>query len=248
MRKVKPNVQEYRKKRILQAAITHYIKTNKPVSSSIICNKYSISLSSATIRTLVSNLIEEGYLKHVHTSSGCVPTDKGYRYFVDSLIELHDLASIERKRIIEEFQIHMSELDHLFVHASHLLSAVSNYIGFVVEPKIGKNILRNIQLVKISETELLILVITKSGLVRHHRVNVGVPMDENFLSSFNQLLNEKFKEIPITEFGVRLPDIIDEIVQAGGRIYRVESRSRGLEEVFIDLIYDDGTGSDEIYY
>ena len=77
MRVLSANITKARKKKILHAAISHYIKTNKPVSSRVICSNYGMKLSSATVRNLISSLEKDGLLKHVHASSGCIPTDKG---------------------------------------------------------------------------------------------------------------------------------------------------------------------------
>jgi heat-inducible transcriptional repressor len=143
MRVLSENVSKGRKKRILQAAISHYIKTNKPVSSRIISSNYGIKLSSATVRNLISALEKEGLLKHSHASSGCIPTDKGYRHFVDSLMELQDLAINERRKIMDEFRTHMSEIDELLMYSSHLLSVVSNCVGFAMEPKLENSQLKN---------------------------------------------------------------------------------------------------------
>jgi len=103
MRQIDPKIVEERKKKILQAVIHHYIKTAHPVGSQALTEDYQFDLSPATIRNFMSDLENEGYLSHPHTSAGRVPTDKGYRYYVDSLIEMQLLAMEEEERVKNEY-------------------------------------------------------------------------------------------------------------------------------------------------
>jgi len=244
MRKVKKEESHTRKKKILQAAVTHYIRTDKPVSSRVICNAYDINLSSATVRNLISSLEKEGYLKHPHTSSGCIPTDKGYRFFVDSLVELRDLALKERRQIMDELRLRIREIDTLLIHTSHLLSAVSSYMGFVLEPKLDKTHLRNIELIKVSDTELLVLLITMSGIVKHQIIDLDFNLDESMINDINQLLNEKFHNATLYELKVKLPDIIDEIKQRKTETEKIAAGISGrLLRDSDENVYLQGTGN-----
>ena len=113
MRQLKPAVVEKRKRDLLQWVIHYYIKSSKPVSSSVIAQQSGIELSSATIRNVLQELEDEGYLRQPHSSAGREPTDKGYRFYVDYLIDIQRLASSEKEKIEREYSHRVSELDTL---------------------------------------------------------------------------------------------------------------------------------------
>src|SRR5689334_15966856 len=119
--------QEERKRKLLQAIIHQYIKTAKPVGSAFLAEQYHLDLSSATIRNVMAELEEEGFLTHPHTSAGRVPTDKAYRFYVDSLADLQRLAQLEEQRIQTEYQERIRQIEELMSTTSKTLSALSKY-------------------------------------------------------------------------------------------------------------------------
>jgi len=211
MRKVDSEVAEQRKEKILQAIIYHYIHTEKPVSSQIINKDYEIDLSSASIRNIMVQLEKEGYLTTQHVSSGRMPTDKGYRWLVDSLMELQSLALEERRKIIEEYKSRINEFNELFVRTSHLLATLSNCAGFVIAPNINKSKLKLLHLMKLAEDRVLVIIVTHQGFVQHNVILTDYDADEHLLNDISQILNEKFKDSTISELTNKLPDIIHEI-------------------------------------
>jgi heat-inducible transcriptional repressor len=120
-----------RKDRILGITVDQYIKTITPVSSSFIANEFGLDLSSATIRNILAELEEEGFLTHPHTSAGRVPTQKGYRYYVDHLMDQINLLEDEKWRIKEEYIRDRFELDRLLEKVSHTLSRATHYTSIV---------------------------------------------------------------------------------------------------------------------
>src|SRR5438067_3131978 len=126
MRVLNPETSENRKRKLLQAVIYHYIRTAKPVGSQVIVDKYNFGMSSATVRNLLVELEKEGYLNQPHTSAGRIPTDKGYRFYVDSLLEVQTLASSEEERIKHEYSARTKELEDLMISTSHMLSSLSH--------------------------------------------------------------------------------------------------------------------------
>src|SRR5438105_12370979 len=110
MRTLNPSTQENRKRRLLQAVIFHYVRTGKPVGSQVIVDKYNFGMSSATVRNMLVVLEKEGYLMQPHTSAGRIPTDKGYRFYVDSLLEVQSLATAEEEKIRTEYSARTKEL------------------------------------------------------------------------------------------------------------------------------------------
>src|SRR6266705_3409269 len=104
---------ENRKRKLLQSVIYQYVRTAKPVGSQVIVDKYNFGLSSATVRNLLSDLENEGFLIQPHTSAGRIPTDRGYRFYVDSLLEIQTLATGEEERIRKEYDARSKELDEM---------------------------------------------------------------------------------------------------------------------------------------
>src|SRR4029077_10037384 len=113
MRVLNPETLENRKRKLLQAVIYQYIRTAKPVGSQVIVDKYNFGLSTATVRNLLSDLEKEGFLTHPHTSAGRIPTDKGYRFYVDSLLEIQTMAAAEEDKIRKEYAAKSKEVEDL---------------------------------------------------------------------------------------------------------------------------------------
>ncbi len=120
-----------RKERVLGITVSQYIKNVSPVSSAFLVNEYFADLSSATIRNILSELEQEGYLTHPHTSAGRIPTQKGYRYYVDNLVDEIQLLEEEKERIRQDYLKEKRELDALLKKASQAISQVTHYTGIV---------------------------------------------------------------------------------------------------------------------
>ncbi|MDI6641494.1 MAG: heat-inducible transcriptional repressor HrcA [Elusimicrobiota bacterium] len=211
MHKLNEEVLKNRKRKTLQAAIHHYISTGKPVSSKSVTENYDLALSSASVRKILKELDTEGYLLQPYTSSGRMPTDKGYRWFVDRIVELQNLAIKERNRILEEYKSQISEIDELLQKTSHLLTITSNYAGFIITPKANKATVKSIQLIKLSDYKILIMIATNIGAIKHYILNVDIETDSKLLTEISEILNDKFANVPLSEFKNLLFKIIDEI-------------------------------------
>jgi heat-inducible transcriptional repressor len=209
MRQIDPRIQEERKQKILQAVIHHFIKTAKPVGSHILNEEYGFDLSPATIRNLMAELEEDGYLTHPHTSAGRVPTDKGYRTYVDSLIELQRLAIEEEDRIRNEYNGRIKELEELLVQTSRILSGMSQYTGFVLTPKLENNNLKHLELIPFSEDKILVILVTHTGMVKHHLIEARVPRSK--LQMLSSILNEKLKGMTLLEARQKVMEKIEEL-------------------------------------
>lgn len=189
MRQVKPKIIKERKSKILQAVIHQYIKTARPVGSNALNDDYHFDVSPATIRNLMAELEEEGYLTHPHTSAGRIPTDKGYRNYVDSLMEMQRLVMEEEARVRQEYDSRIRELQDLLVHTSRILSGLSQYTGFVLTPKIERDQLQYLELVKIAEHKVLVVLVTRNGMVKHRIIEARISRER--LEMLTRALNEK---------------------------------------------------------
>jgi heat-inducible transcriptional repressor len=180
-----------RREKILHMVIQEFVKTARPVSSKLLCQQYELDCSPATIRNELADLEEEGFLTHPHTSAGRIPTDKGYRHYVDTLMEIQRLTQDEEKRIKNEFESKTREFDDIMRETSKLLALVSHHAGFVLSPNIGHSFVQHIELIKLDGPRLLVIIVTKDGLVKHKILPVEKTINDNRIKHLSRILNEK---------------------------------------------------------
>jgi len=202
-----------REKAILRYVIQQFILTANPVGSRVIFKRYNVGLSPATIRNIMADLEESGYLGHPHTSAGRVPTDKGYRTYVDMLMEPPRLSKADKDFIDKNLNKIQADTDNILKITSNLLSELTNLIACVTYPKFEDSILTKLQLVKISSSRILLVLTIKSGLVKTITLEVETPVKSFQLEKVQRLLNERlagltFKEIRKT-FKERLKGYIN---------------------------------------
>ncbi len=160
-----------RKKQILRALIRDYVDVGEPVGSRTIAKKYDLGVSPATIRNEMSDLEEMGFIRQPHASAGRVPSDKGYRYYVDNLMEPEDklLTDEEQQQVADFFDNCAAELESLFQQSCKLLSSMTNYTAMLVKPKLADSVLEKLKLVQLNEAQLLVIMITDDGKI-HNKV------------------------------------------------------------------------------
>jgi heat-inducible transcriptional repressor len=202
-----------REKTILRSIVQQFILTASPVGSRNITKKFNVGVSPATVRNIMSDLEENGFINHPHTSAGRIPTDKGYRYYVDTLMEIHKLKNSEKGIIDKSLDQNILETDEILKLASRLLSTITKQIACVTYPTLDNGILEKIQLVILSSTRLLVVVSIKSGLVKTMTLEFESEVENDRLQEVESLLNERlngltFQEIRKT-FRDRLSDIGD---------------------------------------
>ncbi len=190
MRQLKPEVAQKRKKNLLQWVIHYFIKTSKPVSSSVIAEQAGLDLSSASIRNILQELEDEGYLRQPHTSSGREPTDKGYRFYVDYLIDVQRLASEEKELIERQYQNRVEELDTLLSETSKLLSRVSHGAGLVLSPQTRAHGLKRLELIHLGGRSVLGILVTEAGFVRHWPIKLSFVPTSRQINTLNRFLND----------------------------------------------------------
>jgi len=193
MRQLKPEIAERRKKDILQWAVHYYIKTSRPVSSSIIAEEGRFNLSPATIRNILQELEEDGFLHQPHTSAGREPTDRGYRFFVDYLVDVQRLAAEEKEGIERQCRERMQELDTLLSETSRLLSRASRNAGLVFSPQAGKQTLKRLEIIPLGGKNVLAILVTEAGLVRHWPIQLSFAPAVRQINMLNRFLNENIR-------------------------------------------------------
>lgn len=180
-----------RKRLILKEIVDHYIKTGEPVSSQTILEKYELSVSSATIRNEMKYLEKQGYIKKSWSSSGRIPTAKGYRFFVDWLLELSDLARKEQHAILEAYGFQRQRLDELLQQTAFLLASLTGHLGFVLAPQLDKTEFESMTIVKLTPDHALAVIISNLGIIESRVIPTTLSQEQ--LAKIAELLNHTLR-------------------------------------------------------
>jgi heat-inducible transcriptional repressor len=195
---------------VLKAIVQDYIQSNEPVGSKSLVERHSFGVSAATIRNDMAILEEEELIAAPHTSSGRVPTDKGYRLFVDRLNEVKPISNAERAAI-EGFLSKSADLDETLGHTARLLSQLTNEIALVQYPSLGKASVRHIELIAIDEKRLLLMLITDSGRIQQHVMEIAAGYEVSAVEKLRNFFNEKVEGKPLAQVNKILRSSKDEI-------------------------------------
>ena len=211
-----------RKKKILQAIIRNYLESGEPVGSRTISKYTDLNLSSATIRNEMADLEEMGYILQPHTSAGRIPSDAGYRLYVDELM-------IEKQKEVDELKGELldkeEKLDHLLKQTAKLLAVNTNYATMVSAPTIHRNKLKFIQLTKVNSEQLLAVIVVEGNVIKNSIIDIAQEMDEETILKLNILLNTHLNGLSIEEINLAMitalkqqagihSDLIGEVIDA----------------------------------
>mgnify|MGYP004493521161 FL=1 len=197
-----------RKKRILQAIVDEYVNTAEPVSSGAISKKKGLDFSSATIRNEMSELEKSGYLEKTHTSSGRIPSVKGYRLYVDELLKEDNISIEEIKYIKEKLQIKADQIEDLTKIASNTLSEITHYTTVAIGPKVTKQIIKEIKFVLLGSRMLMAVILTNTGMIKETIINFGEDIYEDQIETINLLFNSKLQGKPLEKINEPLNEYI----------------------------------------
>ncbi len=231
MRVVKPEIINQRKELILNWLTHRYITLGKPVSSQEIFDSGVIKVSPATIRSILKQLDEEGYLDQVHTSGGRIPTDKAYRFYIDSILKAQSIAEEEKERIEIEYEKKMAELDYFLKNTTKLLSDLTKKVGFSMVSDIKSEEIKRIDIVNVSSSSCILIIITVSGIIKHYPLILPSKIEKSKIRSIVQLLNKRLKGVTIKEVG--------EIIK---KDYLLKDKSgifKAIYDVFVAVLNDD---------
>ena len=196
---MEPEELNQREKAILRSIVQQFILTATPVGSRNITKKYDIGFSPATVRNIMADLEDSGFINHPHTSAGRVPTDKGYRFYVDSLMDIDKLNTKEKGLIEKSLSLIVDEADDLVKVTSKLLSSITKQIACVSYPNLESGILEKIQIISLTSTKILVVISIKSGLVKTITMELETELKESQLGSVQSLLNEKLAGLSLQE-------------------------------------------------
>jgi len=188
-----------RSQKILEIIIEEYIASAQPVGSKAITQNEAISLSSASVRNVMADLEEQGYLISPHTSAGRIPTEKGYRFYVDTLLRITDLDRQQKDQIEQHYHHHGLQMADMLRDASRALSSVSHYTGLVMVPRLNSTIFRQMEFVKLSAHQVLAVFITQSGLVQNRLIRLDEELTSRELEQITNYLNQSMSGLSIQE-------------------------------------------------
>lgn len=177
-----------RKAAILQAVVEGYISTSEPMGSSQIVSAAELDVSSATVRSEMASLEDEGYLQQPHTSAGRVPSDKGYRYFVDTLMEPQTLGRSQQQKVSSFFDKAQGELEHMLRETSGFLTQLTDYATVIVGPPAEVSPVRGVQVVRLGDDQALIVMVRANGVITKRAVPIDTDVSDDAIESASRRL------------------------------------------------------------
>jgi len=197
-----------RKKKILQAIVDEYINTAEPVSSGTISQNHGLDFSSATIRNEMAELEKSGYLAKTHTSSGRVPSEKGYRFYVDELLKDDNISLEEIKYIKDRLETKVTELEELTKITTNTLSEITHYTTVAIGPKNEMQIIEEMKFVLLGARMLMCIILTDTGLVKETIIKFDEDITEKQVENLNIIFNTKLKGKPLDKITMPLEEYI----------------------------------------
>ena len=193
-----------RQKLILKVIIDDYVLSAEPVGSRVIAKKDTVNYSSATIRNEMSDLEESGYLEKPHTSAGRIPSQKGYRYYVDNLIKTSTISKIDLISIKELLLQKKTQVEEIVSNTASILADLTNYTAIVLGPEVFQTKLKNIQLVPINNNNCVCILITDTGHVEKKLITIPPQLPVTELEKLTNILNKKLCGTPLYKLSQKL--------------------------------------------
>ena len=230
-----------RKRKILKEIVDEYIDTAEPVSSAVIVEKYETNISSATVRNDMAELEKAGYLEKTHTSSGRVPSAKGYRLYVDELLKYDNISLEEIKYIQEKLENKANGIEELTKIATTTLSEITHYTTVSIGPKTSGQLIEEIKFVLLGSRMLMGIIVTDTGLVKETIIKFDEDVTEDQIDTLNYFFNNKLKGEPIEKIDASLEEYIFRELKYSINIIRpiIEQMKKLIEEE--EKIYLEGT-------
>ncbi|MFK4466936.1 heat-inducible transcriptional repressor HrcA [Bacillus sp. RC252] len=215
---------------ILQTIVDDFIGSAQPVGSRTLAKKDEITFSSATIRNEMADLEELGFIEKTHSSSGRVPSEKGYRFYVDHLLAPQNLPTDEIVQIKDLFAERIFEAEKIAQQSAQILSELTNYTAIVLGPKLSANKLKNVQIVPLDRQTAVAIIVTDTGHVQSKTITVPESVDLSDLEKMVNILNEKLSGISMAELHNK---IFKEIVTVlRGYVHNYDSAIKMLDGTF----------------
>jgi heat-inducible transcriptional repressor len=205
-----------RQLRVLEAVVHSYIQTAEPAGSQTIARRFGLGVSSATIRNIMSELEDKGYLFHPHTSAGRIPTDRAYRMYVDAIMRLSPPSDQEQQALRAELGGTRSAVEEVLRRAAQVLGVLTQELGVAVAPALDQMVLERLELVHVASDRLLLVFNLKSGVVRTIFVEVPGVVPAQSVQQVSRILNERLSGLTLQEIRGTLPDRLRDAVGTEG--------------------------------
>ncbi|WP_435747886.1 heat-inducible transcriptional repressor HrcA [Nocardioides sp. SYSU DS0663] len=222
-------MQEDRRLAVLRAIVEDYVATEEPVGSKALVERHGLGVSPATVRNDMAVLEDEGYITQPHTSAGRVPTDKGYRLFVDRLSTVKPMTSAER-RAISSFLDGAVDLDDVVSRSVRLLSQLTRQVAVVQYPTLSRSTVRHVELVALAPNRLLVVLILSTGRVEQRLVDLPVEVSEDALAELRSRINRAATGEVIADAVTRLREAVPEVPDAGA------DQDQGVTRAVVDTL------------
>lgn len=199
---------------VLRVIVQDYVASREPVGSKSIVDRHSFGVSAATIRNDMALLEEEELIAAPHTSSGRIPTDKGYRVFVNQLADLRPLSPAQRTAI-ETFLGQSADLDQVLGRTVRLLSQLTHQVALVQYPSLTRSLIRHVELVRLTSTRMMTVLITDNGRVEQRLIDISADLDEAFLGRLGSKLNSSLSGLGLAEAAEKLAALSEQFSSDG---------------------------------
>lgn len=204
---------------ILQVIIDDFIRSGQPVGSRTLSKKQEITFSSATIRNEMADLEELGYIEKTHVSSGRVPSEKGYRYYVDHLLSPQRLTKDDLGKIKSIFAERIYELEKIVQKSAQILSDLTNYTSIVLGPAVKDNKLKNIQIIPLNNESAVAIIVTNTGHVENRVITIPDSINPSDLEKMVNILNERLIGVPLIDLKDKIYKEIADVLRTHIRNY-----------------------------
>ncbi len=243
---------------VLRGIVDSYIESSEPVGSRTLSKQLEVQFSPATIRNIMSDLSEMGYLMQPHTSGGRIPTDKAYRFYVDSMVVANQLPN--------SIQSHISELSRLGTTApvevllqntTKILAGLTKFVCLVTAPKTEVSLLQRIEFIKVSARKVLVILVTKSGVVRNKIIDTPEDFPQDFFNTISAFLNDQFQNRSLlqireeilrsmVEDKERYDQLLAQAVRLGKKAFELDEREEMFMEGQFNLLKNERFQSTEV--
>lgn len=193
-----------RKKLILAAIVENYITTGEPVGSKAICNMLDMSVSSATVRNDMSDLSEQGFLEQPHTSAGRIPTQLGYRYYIDNLMPDYELGEDERRCIDQKVDLRLGDPEQLLERAGEILVDFTNFAALSTTPADEYDVITKVEMVQVSLKTAIIVLLTSKGILKSKACRTDVAITPDYIETFYNVVKQNFLGKTLTDIGTAM--------------------------------------------
>lgn len=201
---------EERRLEVLRAVVEDFVSTNEPVGSKAIVERHNLGVSAATVRNDMAALEDEGYITHPHTSAGRIPTDKGYRLFVDRLDELRQMSTAER-RAIERFIDGAVDLDDVLRRSVRLLAQLTRQAAVISYPSLSRSSVRHIEMVQVAPRRVMVVLITDSGRVEQRIAEMPSELSAEGVANLRAEVNRSLGGQPLSEAADLVKSLPDDV-------------------------------------